>query len=89
FLIFLMCFNLFWGAGYFVYSGLLDIGDWALFARDMLPSGSWWWRPVAVCLGLALYLAGLRGMETAFSALPLASAGSPGGRRRLVILPYG
>jgi hypothetical protein len=47
----LMAINWFWAAGYFVFSGVLDVGDWAFAARDILGRGVWQWRPAAVLLG--------------------------------------
>ena len=45
--------NLLMGAGYFLFSGLGNIGDWAAVARDAAPPVVW--RPLMAAFGGALY----------------------------------
>jgi hypothetical protein len=55
FLVFAMGFNLFWGAGYFIYSAVMDTGDWAFVLRDLALRPSWIWRGSMGALGVLLY----------------------------------
>lgn len=55
FLGFALAFNLFWGSGYFIFSGLFDAGDWAYVLRDMALRPAWFWRVVMVLAGIVLY----------------------------------
>ena len=47
--------NLFWGSGYFVYSGIANTGDWAFVVRDLALRPIWLWRVILVSLGLYIY----------------------------------
>lgn len=58
FLLLFASLNLFWFAGYLLYSAVLQIGDWAFVARDLGLGG--WWRAAAACSGTILYIATLR-----------------------------
>src|SRR5215831_2330888 len=51
--------NVMWGAGYLVYSAVLDIGDWAIVLRDVHASPSWLWRTVLGVVGGWMYLRAL------------------------------
>jgi hypothetical protein len=52
----LFAINAFWIAGYLIYAGLLNAGDWVYPAESLaLP-----WRPVAIVLGVALYALTMR-----------------------------
>jgi hypothetical protein len=53
FLLMLAGFNLYLGAGTLIYSGLLDVDDWAIAARDLAAPPAW--RPCAIIVGAALY----------------------------------
>ena len=55
FLWLLMTVNLLQGAGYFLFSGVANIGDWAEVGRDL--SHIWLWRIGLVVAGATLYLA--------------------------------
>jgi hypothetical protein len=81
FLVFAMAFNFFWGAGYFLYSGVADEGDWALVIRG-LPAPMFW-RAALVVLGLV-------GYSLATRLVARAVGGFAGGSdiRRLVLIPY-
>jgi hypothetical protein len=48
-----MAYNLFFGFGYLMYSGLANFGDWAAVIAGLEP---WWaWRGALVVLGIAAY----------------------------------
>jgi hypothetical protein len=87
-LVLLMAFNGFWGAGYLVYSGVLDIGDWAFAARGLFSAGVWQWRPVAVVLGVALYVVTLRGVVLAMRAVAPEGPNPSARMKRLLRIPY-
>jgi hypothetical protein len=50
-----LAFSLFWAAGYAIYSAVLNDGDYAFAARDLLGSPPWW-RIAAIMVGIALYV---------------------------------
>ena len=54
-LVFAMAFNLFWGAGYFVFSAVTNTGDWAFVLRELALQPSWLWRCLTGALGVYLY----------------------------------
>ncbi|MEO8215712.1 MAG: hypothetical protein ABI718_01375 [Acidobacteriota bacterium] len=45
--------NLLMGAGYFLFSGIGNIGDWSSVFSGLLPA--WVWRPLLALIGAALY----------------------------------
>jgi hypothetical protein len=52
----LFAFNAFWIAGYLIYAGALNAGDWVYPGESLaLP-----WRPIAVVFGVALYALTMR-----------------------------
>ena len=57
FLVLAMAGNLFTGTGYFLFSGVFNIGDWAAVIRDLQPR--WIWRAGLVVLGAASYYASM------------------------------
>jgi len=79
--------NLYVGTGYFFYSGLSNIGDWAKVI-DGLP-GYWIWRGMLTLLGGAGYFLCVRTMLS--KAVPL-TGGDPAVRYRranlLMLIPY-
>jgi hypothetical protein len=58
--VFVFAFNAMWGAGYFIYSAVLDIGDLTFVWRDLHATPPWLWRTVLGLLGVMLYRASLR-----------------------------
>ncbi len=60
FFVLAIAFNLFWGAGYFIYSAVTDTGDWAFVLRDLALRPSWMWRGFMGALGLVLYERSIR-----------------------------
>jgi len=55
----LFAFNAFWIAGYLVYSGALNVGDWVYPAEAFLAHDAPW-RPIAIIVGAALYILAMR-----------------------------
>lgn len=55
FLVFAMAFNLFWGAGYFIFSAITNNGDWAFALRGLALQPNWLWRGLMGALGVDLY----------------------------------
>jgi hypothetical protein len=49
----LFAFNAFWIAGYLIYAGVLNTGDWVYPAEVFVPGLPW--RPVAIIVGVGLY----------------------------------
>ncbi len=60
FLVFALAFNLFWGAGYFVFSAVTNRGDWAFVLRDLAVQRLWLWRCLMGALGVYLYQRSIR-----------------------------
>ena len=48
-----MTVNLMTGTGYFLFSGVMGIGDWDVVIREL--ESYWIWRTLLIMLGLALY----------------------------------
>lgn len=67
FLVFTMAFNLFWGAGYFLFSAATNAGDWAWVLRDLTLRPAGLWRVGMAALGLFLYY---RSVVLVAAALP-------------------
>jgi hypothetical protein len=55
-----MAFNLFWGAGYFIFSAVTNTGDWAFVLRDLSFEPRWLWRLLMGALGVVLYVLSTR-----------------------------
>jgi len=55
-----MAFNLFWGAGYFIFSAITNTGDWAFVLRDLSLEPRWLWRLLMGALGVFLYVLSTR-----------------------------
>jgi hypothetical protein len=49
-----MLMNWFWGAGYFIFSGIANVGDWAVAINGWEPS--WLWRVLMTIVGTILYI---------------------------------
>ena len=56
FFVLAMAFNLFWGAGYFIFSAATNTGDWAFVLRDLSLEPHWLWRVFMGTLGAVLYV---------------------------------
>jgi len=53
-----MMMNWFYAAGYFIFSGIADFGDWAVVINGWQPN--WVWRVLLTCTGILSYLIFLR-----------------------------
>jgi len=53
-----MLMNWCYGAGYFIFSGIANIGDWAVVIAGWEPS--WLWRTIMVLIGIMLYILFIR-----------------------------
>ena len=85
FLVLAMAGNLFTGTGYFLFSGVLNFGDWAAVIRGWQPH--WMWRVGLVLLGLASYYASM--LVVAAGMRPFLGKGeSPRRLRMLCWTPY-
>jgi hypothetical protein len=85
FLVLAMAGNLFTGAGYFLFSGALNFGDWAEVIRGLQPH--WMWRAGLVVLGVASYYASM--LVVAAEMKPFQSYGKGSRRvRTLCWTPY-
>jgi hypothetical protein len=60
FLALTMAFNLFWGAGYFVFSSITDTGDWAFVLRGLALQPRPLWLFLMGAFGVALYYRSMR-----------------------------
>ncbi len=66
----LFAINAFWIAGYLVYAGVLNAGDWAYPAQAFMAREAPW-RPIAIIVGAALYVLIMRRIA---AWTPLAAA---------------
>ncbi|MGH9466297.1 MAG: hypothetical protein ACRD1Y_02980 [Terriglobales bacterium] len=87
FLWLLMAFNLLDGAGYFLYSGVGGIGDWAVVISGLHPA--WPWRTGLAVGGAILYVAVLwLLLHELVPFLPTNTGARRVCARRLMLLPY-
>jgi hypothetical protein len=86
FLLVSCAFNLFAGTGYFFYSGVADIGDWAAVIRGMQPH--WVWRGLLIVVGMAAYYGSVLLVGQGYRKYVGVSADESGRMRRLTIFPY-
>jgi hypothetical protein len=82
FLVFAMAFNFFWGAGYFLYSGIADEGDWAFVIRGF--PAPMFWRAALIVLGIVGY-----SITTRLVARTVPGFAGGSDVRRLILIPYG
>jgi hypothetical protein len=83
----LMTVNLLQGGGYFLFSGIGNIGDWAEIIRGLQPA--WAWRIGLAALGAVTYLIFVRiALRVVLQFLP--DAGEPRWRsaKKLMLVPY-
>lgn len=64
FFVFAMAFNLFWGAGYFIFSAVTNTGDLAFVLRDLSLEPQWLWRLLMGSFGAAMYVGSVRAVAT-------------------------
>jgi hypothetical protein len=60
FFVLAMAFNLFWGAGYFIFSAVANTGDWAFVLAGLSLEPRWLWRLLLGALGVLLYAQAMR-----------------------------
>jgi len=84
FLVLALAGNLFTGTGYFLFSGILNFGDWAAVIRGLQPP--WMWRMGLVVLGAASYYASM--MLVATSLKPFQTTDNRSRLRVLCWTPY-
>jgi hypothetical protein len=80
FLVFAGAFNLFWAAGYFIYSGVGDTGDWAIALGG--PPLELVSRASLITLGVVSYFVFTRSTARAFAQVSKIDM------RKLVFVPY-
>jgi hypothetical protein len=83
FLVLAMAGNLFTGTGYFLFSGILNFGDWAAVIRGLEPH--WVWRAGLVVVGVVSYVGSMR---LAARELQPFMRREPSRLRRLCLTPY-
>lgn len=76
--------NLFTGTGYFLFSGVSNIGDWAVVIRGLHPH--WMWDAALIVLGVVAYFASM--LLVAAKLKPFHRMQGPGRIRRLSWTPY-
>jgi hypothetical protein len=64
FFVFAMAFNLFWGAGYFIFSAVTNTGDWAFVLRDLSLEPRWLLRLLMGALGVFIYIRSAQAVAT-------------------------
>jgi hypothetical protein len=86
FLWLLMTINLLQAGGYFLFSGLGDIGDWAYVIHDLVPA--WLWRTGLTVLGVVSYALLVWLALTELRPFLGARDWRRGGAKDLTIIPY-
>ncbi len=82
-----MAFNLFWGVGYLIYSGVTGSGDWAESIRGVPPA--LFWRLLMLVAGLLLYRLAMKALASTIGRfIPLDDPEARGRVGRLVWLSY-
>ncbi len=85
FLILLMAGNLFTGTGYFLFSGVINFGDWAAVIAGLQPH--WAWRLALILVGAASYYGSM--LLVASKLRPFLPDNEPSHRvRGLTWVPY-
>ena len=64
FFVLAMAFNLFWGAGYLIFSAVTNTGDWAFVLRDLSLEPRWLWRLLMGALGVSVYVRSARAVAS-------------------------
>ena len=80
-------FNLFFAAGYPVYSGIALFGDWAAVISGLAPA--WLWRTFMSIIGIAVYYVSMRFVSRAIHPFGFSSEGPARDRlRRITLIPF-
>ena len=85
FLIIAMAGNLFTGTGYFLFSGVMNFGDWAAVIRGLDPP--WLWRTGLIVLGVLAYYFSMRLVAVKLACFRATEA-CPQRVRRVSWTPY-
>jgi hypothetical protein len=64
FFVLAMAFNLFWGAGYLIFSAVTHTGDWAFVLRALSLEPRWFCRLLMGALGILIYVRSTRAVAT-------------------------
>jgi len=83
FFILLMAFNLFWGTGGLIYSGLTNKDDWSFLIAALEPI--WFWRILLVVVGVILYYTTIR---IVFVKILQITGDDSERRKQLIFVPY-
>lgn len=87
FLVLVAAFNLFFAAGYPVYSGLAVFGDWAAVISGLAPA--WLWRTFLSIIGVAGYYLSMQFVARAIRPFGSSSDGPRRDRlRRITLVPF-
>jgi hypothetical protein len=81
-----MAINLMTGAGYFLFSGVANIGDWAEIVRDLSPR--WAWRVGLSVAGAILYVGCVRLALGEMAPFIGAGVGRLARAKKLALVPY-
>lgn len=84
FLVMAMAGNLFTGTGYFLFSGIMNFGDWAAVISGWTPH--WAWRSGMIVLGLVSYYLSM--LIVGAELRRVRGTGSSGRLRSLCWIPY-
>jgi len=87
FLVLAAAFNLFFAAGYPVYSAFALFGDWAAVISGLAPA--WLWRTLLAIVGIAGYYLSMRFLARAIHSFGISSDGPARERlRRITLIPF-
>jgi hypothetical protein len=78
--------NLLNGTGYLLFSGVLDVGDWASVISGLEPH--WAWRGLLVAAGAGLYAGAVRLIASAATSLVRSGGWDRRELRRLIVPAY-
>jgi hypothetical protein len=81
-----LAFNAFTGTGYFFFSGVTNIGDWARVIAPMHPH--WFWRVLLVVFGMGAYYGAIQMVGGGLVRYVGVWLGDTGRFRKLTFLPY-
>lgn len=87
FLVLVVAFNLFFAAGYPVYSAIALFGDWAAVISGLAPA--WLWRTLLAILGVASYYLSMQFVARVIRPFGSSSKGPTRDRlRRITLIPF-
>jgi hypothetical protein len=86
FLLISLAFNLFDGTGYFMFSGFIDFGDWAVVIAGF--PAHWFWRVLLIVVGISSYFAAALLVGSALVRYVGVPRNDPRRMWKLLLLPY-